>query len=190
MVLLAVLSTGCAMSGPGLDRQRDAADVFTAVLGTGLGVKARVGPLQFALLGDLGGVGLRGGTTFCLIGKDPPGASVELAEGLVSTDAFFPDSRTTHVSLDRRKAYGAIGVLAFAVPHPTKELRWYEAAPGYFTQIEVVVGLGVSVRLGFNPGELLDFALGWFAIDIYSDDLERRKANGDAGALVVTPPEA
>jgi len=35
--------------------------------------------------------------------------------------------------------------------------------------MEVVVGLGVSVRLGFNPGELFDFALGWFGLDLYHD---------------------
>ena len=45
----------------------------------------------------------------------------------------------------------------------------------YYTQIEAVVGAGPSVRLGFNPGELLDFILGWTTIDIYKDDLERSK---------------
>jgi len=35
--------------------------------------------------------------------------------------------------------------------------------------------LGGTVRLGFNPGELLDFILGWTTIDIYGDDIEARK---------------
>jgi hypothetical protein len=187
IVSLAALCSACATSGPALDRQRDAADIFTAVLGTGLGVKARIGPLQFALLGDLGGIGLRGGTTFCLIGNEPPGDSMELAEGLVNVDGFAPDSRSTRVTFDRRKAYGAVGVLVFTVPQPADGLHWYDTAPYYFTQLEVVVGLGLSARLGFNPGELLDFTLGWFGIDIYNDDLERRKANGPADALRATP---
>ena len=44
-----------------------------------------------------------------------------------------------------------------------------------YTQMEVVVGLGGTLRLGFNPGELLDFILGWATIDIYNDDLEKQK---------------
>ncbi len=42
-----------------------------------------------------------------------------------------------------------------------------------------MIGLGGTLRLGFNPGELLDFLLGWFTIDIYNDDIElnKRKSN-------------
>jgi hypothetical protein len=49
----------------------------------------------------------------------------------------------------------------------------------YWTQIEVIGDVGVGCRLGFNPGELLDFILGWTTIDIFDDDLERkeRKSN-------------
>ena len=45
----------------------------------------------------------------------------------------------------------------------------------YYAQMEAVIGLGPSIRLGFNPGEVLDFVLGWFTIDIFNDDLEWRK---------------
>jgi len=45
----------------------------------------------------------------------------------------------------------------------------------YWTQIEAVIGIGGTLRLGFNPGELLDFILGWTTIDIYGDDLEAKK---------------
>ena len=47
--------------------------------------------------------------------------------------------------------------------------------PSYYNQIEAVIGVGPSLRLGFNPGELLDFILGWTTIDIYKDDLEQSK---------------
>ena len=30
---------------------------------------------------------------------------------------------------------------------------------------------------GVNPGELADFALGWFGVDIYGDDTESRSGN-------------
>ena len=47
--------------------------------------------------------------------------------------------------------------------------------PSYFSQIEAVLGVVISVRVGFNPGELLDFILGWFGIDIYDDDIDMMK---------------
>jgi hypothetical protein len=36
----------------------------------------------------------------------------------------------------------------------------------FYTQIEVVAGVGGSVRLGFNPGELVDFLFGWLRVDL------------------------
>ena len=42
-------------------------------------------------------------------------------------------------------------------------------------QFEVAAGLGGTVRLGFNPGEFIDFICGWFTIDIYGDDIETAK---------------
>ncbi len=42
-----------------------------------------------------------------------------------------------------------------------------------WTHLEVAAALGVGVRLGFNPGELLDFLLGFFGADLYGDDLAR-----------------
>ncbi|MFO1524078.1 MAG: hypothetical protein U1G05_19045 [Kiritimatiellia bacterium] len=41
----------------------------------------------------------------------------------------------------------------------------------YYTQIEAEVGLVGSVRIGFNPGELLDFLLGWTTLDVFGDDI-------------------
>ena len=48
--------------------------------------------------------------------------------------------------------------------------------PEYYTQFELFLGVFGTLRLGFNPGELLDFLLGWSTIDIYSDDLEKQKS--------------
>jgi hypothetical protein len=45
----------------------------------------------------------------------------------------------------------------------------------YFTQVEVAAGFGGVARVGFNPGELMDLCLGFVGVDIYDDDLERRK---------------
>ena len=50
-----------------------------------------------------------------------------------------------------------------------------EARPNLptWSHLEVAAALGVGVRLGFNPGELLDFLLGFFGADLYGDDLAR-----------------
>ena len=47
----------------------------------------------------------------------------------------------------------------------------------YYTQVEAAAGLLLipSVRLGLNPGELIDFVLGWTTLDIFQDDLEAEK---------------
>ncbi|MDE0838730.1 MAG: hypothetical protein OSB41_06700 [Kiritimatiellae bacterium] len=43
--------------------------------------------------------------------------------------------------------------------------------PAYYTQMELAVGVGLTLRLGFNPGELLDLLLGFASLDLYGDDL-------------------
>ena len=43
--------------------------------------------------------------------------------------------------------------------------------PEFYSQVEIAVGLAFSLRLGFNPGELVDFLLGLGGIDIYGDDV-------------------
>ena len=44
----------------------------------------------------------------------------------------------------------------------------------HWTQIDLSLGLVATLKVGFNPGELLDFILGWTTLDIFSDDLEAR----------------
>jgi hypothetical protein len=52
----------------------------------------------------------------------------------------------------------------------------------YYTDVRISIGLGPAVTLGANPGELLDFLLGWFGIDIYGDDKAGESSNKtDAG---------
>ncbi len=58
--------------------------------------------------------------------------------------------------------------LADALPLP---LSPRPATFPYYTQVEAVVGLGYTLRLGFNPGELIDFLLGWTTLDLCHDDI-------------------
>ena len=50
--------------------------------------------------------------------------------------------------------------------------------PHHWTQLRIFAGVTiVSVSVGANPGELLDFALGWLGIDIYGDDAGAKALN-------------
>ena len=196
---LITISTGCA-SPYMVDRGRDAADIFTATVGYGVGVKAQVGPIQTGLFANRDYAGLRGGIF------EAPGFTGR------HSDYLFHDidlllyrysmlQSENRLLRDRHKdtapiGFGPITYLFWGHKRPKNVPRvsfwespvgWlfdgmgYDQTPSYYhyTQIEVAVGVGPSIRLGFNPGELLDFLLGWFTIDIYSDDLEwkKRKSN-------------
>ena len=43
--------------------------------------------------------------------------------------------------------------------------------PAYYTQMELAIGVGLTLRVGFNPGELLDLLVGFASLDLYGDDL-------------------
>jgi hypothetical protein len=170
---IAAFGTGCASSGYFASRGRDAADIFTFTIGTGFGIKARIGPLQPAILINHDMVGLRAG------------------EGVVSNldiehnyEMYFPvpisDRKKScgfgyykagETATKRMKDLKEISPMPLIVlpeaPDPgMDEERTYPQ----FTQIEVAGGAILTVRAGFNIGEFADFILGWFGVDIYKDD--------------------
>jgi len=178
LLFLAVFATGCVSTGGYFaDRGHDGADIFTATIGIGAGAKVRVGPLNTGLLfaGDY--AGLRGGTAF---------RGFDATEGdFVTPIPLFGEWGPLcaidqyNLGYARRKDFiaGSEGLPLFVTDvHGTgRNAKASQRRPYYFTQIEIVAGLGGTIRLGFNPGELLDFILGWTTIDIFNDDLERRK---------------
>jgi hypothetical protein len=174
-VVLSALCSGCATSGYMGDRIRDAGDIFTATVGKGAGVKARIGPVGTGLFVNKDIAGLRGGTLF-RIKEDAqfkPYDFTSIIPKLYMFPIFIEDRLTlTGESKLRHKDFEAIGIivpLVSWVDEPNNSsTKW-----AYNTQIEVAVGLGGTLRLGLNPGELVDFALGWTTIDIYNDDIEK-----------------
>jgi len=170
LVLLLGMVTGCATyPGYWTDRGRDAADIFTAAVGVGAGAKARVGPIAPAVILNFNYAGLVGGRTFC--GFDKESTLDHGADAAYMVPFFTMDGgNNTGLSEARHKGYTA--VYAFYVAGPADGTH-YNAS--YFTQIEVTAGLGGMLKLGFNPGELLDFLLGFAGIDIYGDDLEAKE---------------
>ena len=167
LVAVVAVTTGCASPDAYfIDRGRDAADIFTATIGAGFGAKARIGPLQSGLLCEIDLVGLRGGVfpsmqqhgNFCFPTPDLQGLVVGIEEFRPDCDGVF-----------RRKSFCVQNTVPFWTVLGKYDDAWY-----YYTQIDVVVALLGSARAGFNPGELADFLLGWFGVDIYGDDLEAK----------------
>lgn len=173
LLLVIPFVSGCATSGYLADRGRDAADIFTLGVGAGAGAKARVGPFQTGLMADLPLAGLRGG---------------ELTSN--TRGGWFPDSSDfqaiiaggesfMNTELNRGKEFEA-GTTANDIFTPFfNRLEFDYRAPYYYTQLEAVIGVGLTFRIGLNPGEAVDFVLGWFGIDLFFDDRHGRPAEPD-----------
>ena len=184
-----LLSVGCG-SGYFTDRNRDAADIFTFTTGVGMGATARVGAVHAGLYTGRDASGLKGGEVSWETMQnldDKWGSTCDLLLGVPTPDGWmfaWEDSRAAQdgdaVAVARGKVYSARGVAPLImVPSKLGGSRPYYERPDYgpnypyhyWTQIEVTAGAGPSVRVGFNPGELVDFLVGWFGVDIYDDDI-------------------
>ena len=183
LLSLAVLGGGCSTSY-WADRGRDAADVFTVCSGIGAGAKARVGSIHVGALLDLPMFGLRGGGAWfngLTLGGRGFGGEITASDvqfPLYADNVEMFDVREGGDYLDyRHKNFLARGVPiwegvlpAFPGAVPFILLPERNRATYYF-QLEAVVGLVPSLRLGFNPLELTDFLLGWTTLDILGDDI-------------------
>lgn len=199
--LISALCAGCASTGYLGDRARDVADIFTVAVGRGAGITARMGPVHLGLFYGKDEFGLRGGEfslgpssyvhwggigetfdpliVFPNVGGGPWCFWHERYCGGLQT---VPDPRGGIMGLAsaRAKDYSVSGncpLIAIPVLSETDRNAGAKYPVHFLTEIEIAFGVGKSLRLGFNPGELLDFILGWTTIDIFSDDLERKKGN-------------
>lgn len=176
---LFVLCSGCTSTGYLGNRMRDAGDIFTASVGVGTGAKVRVGPVQVGLMANIDMFGLRGGrygdvTWYETATRETiapyPYKMHPFSEKQYPWEypSFVFGNERYHVGDDhsmvarRGKNYESVSPIPFLT---------LAGQPEYYTQIEVVIGLLGSLRLGFNPGELVDFILGWTTLDIFNDDL-------------------
>ncbi|MBI9092219.1 MAG: hypothetical protein JEZ12_23650 [Desulfobacterium sp.] len=167
------------------DRYDDALDIVSIQVGYGLGGKGRIGPLQTGLLFDVGLGGLRGGDflgvkDFWPRGYDTP-AKVDLVGVIVGVEGFGGSLKSNR----RGKSFSAmqIGPISYVI-NPNTKPEWKERVKKfqrvhnpwpYYSQIDLVAGVFINMRLGFNPGELLDFIVGWTTIDFYKDDLSKEE---------------
>ena len=141
-------------------RGRDSLDIVTCSVGAGFGAKGRVGPVNAGL-----------GFYAPVYGVES-GQAGKINGGMCSgnTDAqilfFGAQSSTQAYELNyRNKAYVAENIII-----PFSGDIYTGKNPAYWTQIEVYAGVFGGLRVGLNPGELIDFILGFTGIDIYGDD--------------------
>ena len=166
---LAALCAGCA-SPYWQNRRADAADVFTATVGIGIGATARIGPLHAGLGANADFYGIEAGE----VGELGSLGAMIVGAGDRASDARSVFRGYSEIDLGPRSAargknvaYRPSGIPFWDPPPPESP------NPARWTQFEVAAGLLGGVRLGFNPGELLDFLLGFFGADLYGDDLAR-----------------
>ena len=195
--LRALLASLVVLPGCGYwtDRVRDTADIVTFGLEKSLwGAKGQIGPLGSLGMystghtpnGEPAGLGLVGGRF----------QSYTFEDCTVPPLLGFVQARRTHVD-NRRKDFHIVSAIWYPVLHPQTGLPspsffggfegaddWRRVAPRY-TQVEIAVGLVYGVRAGFNPGELLDWLIGWFGGDLYCDDVGvLEPSDGEAGGEV------
>ena len=199
---VSMLGGGCA-SAYWRDRANDLGDIASVSFGAGLGVRAQAGPVATGLGAQMDVAGFRGGRFFAdrrAFDLEPLGWSVDLVCASANLFGLRPADGTQEPfdpDVDARGKYRGQynGCIEGAfIPfwlfgeqlHPdgtADALPPYPVAPGQaapedhwspdWTHLEIAAALGVGVRLGFNPGELLDFLLGFFGADLYGDDLAR-----------------
>jgi len=185
VLVLASGVTGCSSTGYLANRIRDLGDVVNASVGIGGGAKCRAGPLHIGLLINVDELGIRNGVAFTPGWTWWPGG-MEVDSFLIpmardELPGYFPVifgmegfcARTSDRANPVGEA-GAVSPLPFvSLPVPTEKDA--PLPPGmrakYLTQVEVVGGLVVTLRLGLNVGEIVDFVLGWASVDIFGDDL-------------------
>jgi hypothetical protein len=170
IILASLMASGCATPYM-VDRGRDVADIFTATVGLGAGAKVRVGPIAAGLALNMSMAGLQSGVLFPGTNEESAVYGADEALLVFCTEVGID----TPLTEERRKFYQGCHLL---VALPTAPWNKPVYPPSYFTDINVMVGVGGTVKLGFNPGELLDFILGWTTLDIYGDDVETRRLKG------------
>ena len=204
LTLLPCFMGGCASSPYAANRRNDLADIFTATLGGGSGIKARVGPVQIAAIDHVDLLGLRAGVGF-FSGEDLLDNVETYQPWPRSNKANYNDFAVIQVFGTGKGTVVDVRGEDTLIHSPVYQKRWYAAFghelfnpgidslperrgkviaarspfpfftvsenPSHATQIEIAGGLGLTLRLGFNPGELIDFIAGFTSLDLYGDDL-------------------
>ena len=104
----------------------------------------------------------------------PGSAAGETVEEMEDVTAQPDGGVNISIIHDRKKEFRARSPFGTTIPLVRKKSVFKKKegfAPGYyFTQIDITAGAYYGIRFGVNPGEFIDFLLGWLKIDLYNDD--------------------
>ncbi|MCK5805425.1 MAG: hypothetical protein KAI66_21520 [Lentisphaeria bacterium] len=182
VLAVAALATGCAGNAYLANRGQDAADIFTATVGTGIGLEAKASFLNPGFYWCTQEAGLRGGVVadfgdcatdlniaslgvedFCgygYMGGDPTPYQQKVAAGLHQRRKNYTTCGLLSIELTGKGSSDMAGT-AVGIVNPILHL----------TRMELAGGLGLTFRLGLNLAELADFFLGWATVDFLHDDI-------------------
>ncbi len=157
--------SGSALLNYWNNRVMDFRDIFSIqfIWGLNAGAKVQVSRMGLGLYGEIGSthpidfsgeVGIRSGEWGSHSASD-------LTFFVISTDDYQPtESEKSQRAESRNKV---------------EIVRAVEVDPASWTRLGVAGGIFlVGFRAEFNPGEILDFVLGIFTIDIYKDDVYQK----------------
>ncbi len=187
LVAVLALSAGCQTTVGNYfgNRARDFGECFAAQvgLGVGLGVDIRAVGILHASVG--GGFYFDGATLGWAYGAPLPSALRGLSRHAILRFTGFPLSWfplrewfsliPTHTSRlgpnEEHYCYFLLPVITDAFLHSDDEISPATWARIHAFDIEVgAFAIVLGARVGFSPGEFLDFLLGWVGIDIAGDD--------------------
>lgn len=178
--------TGCASGRVYFaDRGRDAADIFTISVQKGIGVDAQISfitpaaGLTETLIGLEDGRFVTNPISTIRPFHDSDSGSAVLGLPLLFTFKGVQDRWDTVIE-NRNKSYQLCLLLGF-IPFEMKSSD--KITPHYLTKVEVGASLFYGIRVGVNPGEFVDFLLGWFGVDMFGDDYGARKRKKHAEYL-------
>jgi hypothetical protein len=169
--LICSLCATCKSVGFWGDRVRDLADVATATVGKGWGLKGRVGPLQAGWVRHRDRAGIRNGCLLWWPSVDDGIGYFDNHARIYCTELCrLPDSAFARGKNYESSGLGFLVYIAFVDPGgvPSYMGRYY------YSRLSLTLGLGASIHIEVNLGEVLDFVLGWFTIDIFNDDLGQK----------------
>lgn len=184
-MILCLFLCGCSRTYR-MNRLRDLADCVTLTWGLGVGAMVMIGPINTGLGMQWDVAGFRDGES-------------TTGENSASVNALFISYQEVRKNVFGRNNLPT-RTADYYMPKEHMKNQWdklikngatfynrypliaqMEMAPAvgpayharqYYTQIEVCAGLIYSgFRVGVNPGELVDFLLGFSGIDIYGDDV-------------------
>ena len=174
VVLIFAFILNCKTSLPYFkDRGNDVLDIFDLRVVGALGVEVKSGPISVGLHGGARGFGLKGGEV-----EFQEDMSLTIGLGFGSGLCCFHAEYYGSQKPNYRNKYFTGGRIQRNEGEFKVQMDDISPLPLYqYTRLALRTGFIYGVEIAFNPGELLDFALGLFGIDLFDDDYHSKQSS-------------